>query len=231
MEKFLAATSTFIEKATDIRYFLLFASFLIVTDTVLCKTINTPLLQFTYSDVTNKLHLGAVLVYMSFFLFYTSVLIPFIAYVIGLILIYLPSWVTNIFPDINEDKRKNPNRYSDQISIDILRNEAVAENNSVKFNLYIKRENENNDEYQLYKLSFTFLFTLILSFFINFNNQSSILNTLFNYAFNLGDFMSGIILIITTIFIIYCIGLGIGGYCLKRYTDSYIYIGNKNIKP
>ncbi|MDR0218336.1 MAG: hypothetical protein LBI71_05545 [Enterobacteriaceae bacterium] len=226
MEKFLAATSTFIEKATDTRYFLLFASFLIVTDTVLCKTINTPLLQFTYSDVTNKLHLGAVLAYMSFFLFYTSVLIPFIAYILGLILIHLPSWVTSIFPDVNEDKHRYPN----YILIDRLRDEAVEENNSVKFNLYIKRENKNNDEAHLYKLSFTFLFTLILSFLINFNNHESMLNTIFNYIFSLGDFMRGIIFIIISVFSIYCMGLGIGGYCLKRYTENYIYIGNKNIK-
>ncbi|CDH22654.1 hypothetical protein [Xenorhabdus bovienii] len=226
MEKFLTATSTFIEKATDTRYFLLFASFLILTDTVLCKTINTPLLQFTYSDVANKLQLGATLIYMSFFLFYISVFVPLTAYTLGLLLNLLPPKCLSIFHNVNEGKYKKDG----YISIYELKNEAISENNSVKLNICIKQENKNNDELRLYQLSFTFLFTSILSFFITFNNQGSILNMAFNFFNYSDDFIQPIILLIMIILIIYCIALGIGGYCLNRYTSRYIYLINKNVR-
>lgn len=73
MEKFLTATSTFIEKSTDTKYFLLFTSFLILTDIALLNTINISILQLTYADITNKLAIGVVLVYMALFLFYVSI--------------------------------------------------------------------------------------------------------------------------------------------------------------
>ncbi|MDE9495520.1 hypothetical protein KKJ09_18495 [Xenorhabdus bovienii] len=226
MEKFLTATSTFIEKATDTRYFLLFTSFLILTDTVLCKTINTPLLQFMYSDVANKLQLGATLIYMSFFLFYISVFVPLTAYTLGLLLNLLPPKYPSIFHNVNEGKYKKDG----YISIYELKNEAISENNSVKLNICIKQENKNNDELRLYQLSFTFLFTSILSFFITFNNQGSILNMAFDFFNYSDDFIQPIILLIMIILIIYCIALGIGGYCLNRYTNRYVYISNENIK-
>ncbi|MEQ2027381.1 hypothetical protein ABLB84_16860 [Xenorhabdus szentirmaii] len=226
MEKFLTITSTFIEKATDTRYFLLFANFLIITDTALCKTINTPLLQFTYSDVTNKLQLGATLIYMSFFLFYISVVTPLSSYIVGLLLIHLPSGKFSIFHDVDKDKYKNP----DYIPLYKLRYEAITENNSVKFNLYLKEENKNNDELQLYKLSFSFLLTSALSFFITYNYHGSILSIAFNFVKSSDGFLQPLISLIMIALIIHCFLLGIGGYCLNRYTCRYVYISNKNIK-
>ncbi|MBD2785672.1 hypothetical protein ID858_16805 [Xenorhabdus sp. DI] len=223
MEKFLTATSTFIEKATDTRYFLLFANFLIVTDTVLCKTINIPLLQFTYSDVTNKLQLGATLIYMSFFLFYISFFIPLIAYVIRLLLTLVPPNMFSIFDDVNKDKYEK-NGY---FSICKLRDEAIRENNSAMFNLCVKEENKNNDELRLYQLSFSFLLTSVLSFFITFNDPKSILSITFYLFNNSYGFIHSAISLIMIILTIYCIVLGIGGYCLNRYTNRYVYISNK----
>ncbi|CDM87706.1 hypothetical protein [Xenorhabdus bovienii] len=225
MEKFLTITSTFIEKSTDTRYFLLFANFLIITDTVLCKTINTPLLQFTYSDVTNKLQLGATLIYMSFFLFYISVVTPLSSYIVGFLLTYFSSEKFSIFYDVNKDKHKN----LDYIPLYELKDEAITENNSVKFNLYLKEENKNNDELQLYKLSFSFLLTSVLSFFITYNYHESILSIAFNFVKSSDGFLQPFISLIMIALIIHCFFLGVGGYCLNRYTCRYVYISNKNI--
>ncbi|MDE9445746.1 hypothetical protein KKJ04_09060 [Xenorhabdus bovienii] len=226
MEKFLTATSTFIEKATNTRYFLLFANFLIVTDTVLCKTINTPLLQFTYSDVTNKLQLGATLIYMSFFLFYISIFTPLVASIVGLLLINLPSKVLSVFHNVNEGKYKEDG----YISIYELKKEAIIENNSVKFNVCLKEENKNNDELRLYQLSFSFLLTLASSFIITFNDRGSILSIAFDLFKNPNGIIQPVISFIMIISIAFCAYLGIGGYCLNRHTNMYVYISNKNIK-
>lgn len=228
MEKFLTATSTFIEKSTDAKYFLLFASFLILTDIALLNTINISILQLTYTDITNKLAIGAVLVYMALFLFYVSILMPVISYVLFEFIKFAPLRFFEIFPDVNEGKFSKEG----YISIDNLKNEAVLENNSVKLNLYLKQESKNNDELKLYQLAFTCLITGCLSFILAPNGTSTLLGSIFTYALTSENSLNILVSISMLLLMGYCIFLGIGGYCLYRFTDRYVYLmNNKHVNP
>ncbi|MGV6986624.1 hypothetical protein [Providencia hangzhouensis] len=228
MEKFLTATSIFIEKSTDTKYFLLFTSFLILTDIALLNTINISILQLTYADITNKLAIGVVLVYMALFLFYVSILMPVVSYVLFEFIKFASPRFLKIFPDVNEGKL-NKEGY---ISIDILKNEAVLENNSVKLNLYLKQESKNNDELRLYQLAFTCLITSCLSFMLVPNGTSTLLGSIFTYGLISGNSWNILVSVSMLLLMGYCIFLGIGGYCLYRFTDRYVYLmNNKHVNP
>ena len=224
MEKFLTATSTFIEKSTDTRYFLLFFTFLLFTDTALCLTTDTPLIKLTYSGVLTKLPLGVILSYMALFLCYISLVIPLIAYILRELLFSLPN---NIFSILFGSSAK---LYSNQdyISLHKLKQDAADENNSVKFNIYIIEKNKNDTELKLYQMAFSLLITMAISFGLT----HSINNSIFYFTLNneINDTWGNVLSSSIIILFLYCITLGISGYCIGRFNTGFVFLQKKSLK-
>ncbi len=224
MEKFITATSTFIEKSTDTRYFLLFFTFLLFTDTTLCLATDVPLIKLTYNDVLTKIPLGAALSYMALFLCYISLAIPLFSYILMNIIILLPDSIYSTLFTSNEKPYNDPN----YISLYKLKQNAANENNSVKFNIYIFEKNKIDKELKLYQMAFTLLVTMLISYALTYDIKNSIFNFSFNKSNVANEIWSSLLSSSIVLLFLYCMVLGISGYCLGRFSHGFIFL-QKNL--
>lgn len=162
-------------KAKEFRYLILLLVFLGFLDLTLYQFENAGVLSLSFSYVKENLSVGKTLVFMSLLSMYLAFFIPLLKYTLIWSTVFIPSWAHSLI-----DRREVNRSYKDYVYSWDLRQDAIKENNGIKYAFHKERENslEKENEVEFYSLS---LLTLIIAgIFISPNTPESV-----TYWFNL----------------------------------------------
>ncbi|MCQ9473397.1 hypothetical protein V2K57_25595 [Pseudomonas alliivorans] len=204
MSKALATTTSFIEKAVEMRHFMLLISFILALDSCLVIFYHKNLLgAFSKLDAP-EVSGGNALVFLGLFAFLMTLLFPALRH----ILLVIPTYISIRWPNRNHQQRDPDLRWTS-----IVRKKALIERDKVMLEILEKKQAAHDEEMINMNIGFAMAMLLALNFLVLGDNQTI---TLSQTAAFLHDTLTGFWV---SVLVNFCLG-GIVIFCVLLVLQS-----------
>lgn len=227
----MSQISLFLGRADKFSHFVLFSTFVFFLDGTLVYYKGMSILSLDWGYVSSKLKVGEVLVFFCMFSLFMTFVVGFLKNALTIIGLILPDWLR--FDQYEELTR----RRGDYKTTSQMVNFAIDEDNSIAYNVAIKKIEELESGRAFERHCFAFVLVSLISFFIGSSDVASLVRKIFTFKPNQDVFsieMVKSILVLSLYMTTFYIGVLKGcGFIDKSNYSERIYHPNKEpqIKP
>lgn len=217
-----------LEKAREIRYFVLLATFVFFLDFILVVFKESNILALSYKDIAEDYSLGQVLLFFVLFTFFMSFVVPLTQYILLSVRNFLPYKLLLFFFN---DQWKNIDP-KDYFNLDQLKHYAIKNSDAIAYEYYKSLASEKDKEHQLNFFCLALIISVILNSYAYFEDNNAILSLFVpffsNNPFSFPRCIGTLFLMAIIFFIVYLGIIRAGGFALT--VSDRIYFSNNNFK-
>lgn len=217
-----------LEKARELRYFALLATFVFFIDFSLVIFHGNHISELSYKSIAGDYKLGQVLLFFALFTFFMSFVVPLIQCLLRLISILIPYKVLSFFGD-DQWKGIEPKDY---FYLFQLERYAIKNSNAIAYEYYKSLVSGKDKEHQLNFLFLALTISVALNCYAYFVNENALFSWFIPFLLD-GQlsFSNSIVSLVLWVFVIFSLYLGViraGGFSLS--VSDRVYFPNNDFR-
>lgn len=230
MSNVVHATNSILDRASDFKYFVLLATFLLFLDStlILYGADGSSLQSVTFKALKDEFMVGSILLFICLFCLFLSFISKTLQYIVTMLLFLIPNKVW-LFLSLKERTEKFDN--INFVRPTILLNFAIKNNNKVAYEEYLSWKRRQDDR-SFSDYSFSFLIVSAWNGYAWLTRDEGILSNLLSLDTDFSIFTVDIYVLTFTIilyFALFFFGIFVGCGIIENNEENKISLPNHNI--